>query len=272
MPTTVYDKIATLAGTDDGNSDATFDIRVVHKAAVLGAASGNQIRVTIMWGTTCAAISNAIADMWVGQAAAAGNEWDFTGNQVQVLFSGAGTTNAVVGATCTLGTISTNVLTVAGTVTGTFSVGQLISGAGVTAGTTITSLGTGGGGTGTYNLSASSTVSTGEVIKANGVVTSDFVTLGENYDNTKNYVVSYHYANVASMASATAAITNVDYAYSSPTNNSANTTDNTLSTSGTTNTTTLISKLEIQSSASTQTLNFDPKWYDGDFSTEIVSY
>jgi len=34
--------------------------------------------------------------------------------------------------------------------------------------------------------------------------------LGENYDNTKNYVVSYHIANNAAVSLSTAAVTNVD--------------------------------------------------------------
>lgn len=62
------------------------------------------------------------------------------------------------------GTIATTVMTITGTPTVTIEVGQAISGTGVTGGSTITSLGTGTGGSGTYNLSASSTVTVGEPI------------------------------------------------------------------------------------------------------------
>jgi hypothetical protein len=65
---------------------------------------------------------------------------------------------------CTGGTISGTVLTVDSSSIGTWAVGQKISGTNVTSETTITSLGTGTGGAGTYNLSASSTVSTPEAI------------------------------------------------------------------------------------------------------------
>lgn len=58
-------------------------------------------------------------------------------------------------------TIATTVLTVSAVASGTLAIGQLIVGAGVTSPTRIISLGTGTGGAGTYNLSASSTVSSG---------------------------------------------------------------------------------------------------------------
>ena len=58
------------------------------------------------------------------------------------------------------GTIASTVLT-ASSVTGTFVVGQWIYGIGVTSGTYITSFGTGTGGAGTYNISQSSTISSG---------------------------------------------------------------------------------------------------------------
>ena len=63
-------------------------------------------------------------------------------------------------------TISTTVLNVSAVASGTFVIGQLIVGSGVGALTRITSFGTGTGGTGTYNLSVSSTVSTGTAMTA----------------------------------------------------------------------------------------------------------
>ena len=56
------------------------------------------------------------------------------------------------------GTIATTVLTVSAVTSGALAAGHTISGPGVTT-TTITSLGTGTGGVGTYNISASQTVS-----------------------------------------------------------------------------------------------------------------
>lgn len=62
-------------------------------------------------------------------------------------------------ATCSNGSISTTVLTVAGSVNGEYKIGMVITGTGVTAGTTIISYGTGVGGQGTYNLNISQSVS-----------------------------------------------------------------------------------------------------------------
>ena len=79
-------------------------------------------------------------------------------------------TATTITASMTLDTANTNSGSISGTVltiaagsasisnTGNWRVGMTVSGTGVTAGTTITSLGTGTGGAGTYNLSASSTV------------------------------------------------------------------------------------------------------------------
>ena len=72
------------------------------------------------------------------------------------------------------GTIAGSVLTAAAPSAGVLAIGQRITGTGVTAGTTIVSFGTGIGGAGTYNLSASSTVSTSTAMTATvvpGVVT-----------------------------------------------------------------------------------------------------
>lgn len=191
--TVVYNQTALMAGTNDGDLNNGQNYRVSIPASVLGAASGNQMRVSMMWGTLATAVGNGITSMWMGQRGA--TDPDFSGNQVQVKWGGSGTLNSALGASCTSGTIAATVLTVAGTLTGTFQVGQLISGVGVTVGTTITSLGTGTGGAGTYNLSASSTVSVGETINANAIAISDYITLGENYDNTKPYEFAWHFTS-----------------------------------------------------------------------------
>ena len=80
---------------------------------------------------------------------------------------GDDSTGTVVSPTITSfqGTISGSVLTVTSITSGSpLGPAQAIAGTSVTAGTTITSFGTGTGGTGTYNLSKSSTVSTAEAM------------------------------------------------------------------------------------------------------------
>lgn len=81
------------------------------------------------------------------------------------LIESALNTTTVVAATSTASTIAGAVLTVGGTVTGAFAVGQTVAGAGVTANSVITSLGTGTGGTGTYNLSQSSSIAVAQAIQ-----------------------------------------------------------------------------------------------------------
>ncbi len=92
-------------------------------------------------------------------------------------------TLAGASATCTAGSITTTVLTVAGTVTGVFGIGQLLSGTGVTAGTTITSLGTGTGGAGTYNVSASQTVSSTTITAKDLIDGVNTQTIGIQYQS-----------------------------------------------------------------------------------------
>lgn len=120
-----------------------------------------------------------------------------------------------VGASFTA-SIATTVLTVtamAGSPAGIISVGDTVVGAGVTANTTITSLGTGTGGTGTYNLSASQTVSSesmtvtstkltisavatgmlaiGQEVTGSGVAVGTFITaLGTGTGGTGTYTIS----------------------------------------------------------------------------------
>lgn len=62
--------------------------------------------------------------------------------------------------------ISGTTLTVGGTITGKFTIGMILTGSGVTAGTTIISMITGTGGSGTYEVSASQTVSTTAITAA----------------------------------------------------------------------------------------------------------
>lgn len=175
MPTTVYDKSATLAGTDDGANDTSVNFRVVHKAAVLGAATGTQARITFLFGVSSASVSNAVSSVEIGQAAAAGHEYDLNGNQVQVLFGGVGTLNSSAG----------------------------------------------------------------------GTFVSDWVTLGEAYDNTKNYVVAFHMINSATPSLAEAAVTNVDLFFDGGGTDNSSTSVVTLGNT-VANTASAITKIEIQ--------------------------
>lgn len=71
--------------------------------------------------------------------------------------------------------ISTTVLTVTIVSSGTLAVGQEVRGAGVTVGTQIASFGTGTGGTGTYNLTVGSTVSSEAMTTNTPTVTYDSI-------------------------------------------------------------------------------------------------
>jgi hypothetical protein len=92
-------------------------------------------------------------------------------------------------------TISGTTMTVSAVASGTLAVGQTISGVDVTVGSIITALGTGTGLTGTYTLSASSTVGTGEAMLAKA--TSPVV----SYDSVSGaFVVTSGITGVASLA------------------------------------------------------------------------
>ncbi len=84
------------------------------------------------------------------------------------------------------GTIATTVLTVSAVTSGTVAVGNWLYGTGITPGTFISSNGTGSGGTGTYNLSQSNTVSSGETITClNGVVSKIYDQTGGGHHMTQ---------------------------------------------------------------------------------------
>jgi len=61
----VLDKSATLNGADDGDGDANLNARVVIKSALLGAATGDQIRLNAPMG---AAGSGGLDACYVGQS------------------------------------------------------------------------------------------------------------------------------------------------------------------------------------------------------------
>lgn len=126
MPTTVFDKSGTgpglLGGTDDGDGNGNLNFRQIIQNAALGAATGTQMRVSLLFGTAETSETPAIDDLWGSQVAASGHPYDDNGNQVQFKFSGGNTING----------------------------------------------------------------------SAAGLVASDWVTLGEPYDNTKDYVFAFH--------------------------------------------------------------------------------
>lgn len=130
MVTTVFDASATLAGTDDGNGNGNFNLRQLFAPAAFGAATGDQIRFTFLFGTGEGTEAAAIDAVYVGQKtttaiASASLDTIFTGNQVQVTVGGSTSING----------------------------------------------------------------------SASGVVTSDWITLGEAFDPTKGYMVSWHGAS-----------------------------------------------------------------------------
>ena len=86
---------------------------------------------------------------------------------------GTAGTSAVV-----TGSISGAVLTVSAVTSGTVTVGSLLTGTGVTTGSTITSLGSGSGGTGTYNLNATSTVSSETITLSGGTISATSLSTG----------------------------------------------------------------------------------------------
>jgi hypothetical protein len=160
--------------------------------------------------TTAAAscVTNAtIQNMWIegnGNGAFLCSNAGY-GNVAHNTFIGGGSTNIgpSYGATwatgtCTLCTISGTTLTVAGTLTGTFTVGQIVSsGASVTAGSQILQQLTGTrGGAGTYQLSASSTVSSGEAMTFSVGVLA-MMEVNEFYENTMIGTEWGAYANVS---------------------------------------------------------------------------
>lgn len=79
------------------------------------------------------------------------------------------------GDTSFTGSISGTTLTVSAVTVGSVQVGEIISGTGVTAGTTVTQFGSGTGGVGTYNVSASQTVSSTTITQPGRVLSKSSV-------------------------------------------------------------------------------------------------
>jgi hypothetical protein len=86
-PTTIYSQ--GLAG--DETSWQGYNLRVVIPTAALSAGPNNKIRVTVQTAST--ATSSAILDsLWIGTAASSGNAYNFSGDQVQLKFTGSNST------------------------------------------------------------------------------------------------------------------------------------------------------------------------------------
>lgn len=176
MSTTVFDQTTALAGTDDGGGNTNLNLRQVIPAALLSAAVGTQIRVTVAFGSAEGSELPAVDDFWVGQQGGAAT--DFNGHQVQC----------------------------------TFSSGVPINGS------------------------------------AGGVITSDWITLGEAYDNTKAYVFAFHGNVSASFHMATAVVTGAQIYWEFPGNVSSSSSTTASLGNTTANTLSFIQKIEIQSS------------------------
>lgn len=103
-------------------------------------------------------------------------------------------------------TISGTVMNVSSVADGKLSVGDAVQGPGVTGGTTISSFGTGSGGTGTYNLSASSTVGSPTLMtcgETDGSSMENADTLAHYFNpNTNQITWNFSVANTAAGANA----------------------------------------------------------------------
>lgn len=99
--TVVFDKSATLAGTDDGGGDSNLNFREVINSLNLSAATGTQVRVTILFGTACPTETGSLDALYIGRAATSGHAYDFNGNQVQLTFSGGTSVNGSAGSSQT---------------------------------------------------------------------------------------------------------------------------------------------------------------------------
>jgi hypothetical protein len=73
----------TLGGSDSGWAGYTVVVQL--PAALLSAASGSQVRLTMNYGNVG---NGTTVKVYFGQAAGAGDTYDFSGTQVNILFSG----------------------------------------------------------------------------------------------------------------------------------------------------------------------------------------
>lgn len=97
--TVVYNATSVLAGTDDGGSDANINFRQSIPSSALSPASGSKCQLKILFGSASATEGTTIDALWFGQAG--GTLPNFTGDQVQVKFSGSGSVGAGPGKSVT---------------------------------------------------------------------------------------------------------------------------------------------------------------------------
>lgn len=90
--TLVFDKSASLAGTTDSDGNSNINIRQRVPKATLSAASGTACQLTLLFGTDCPT-SLALNTLYFGQSDQGANSIKFSGDQVQVKFSGGATVN-----------------------------------------------------------------------------------------------------------------------------------------------------------------------------------
>jgi len=93
----VYDKSATLNGTDSGGGNGGFNIRTRIRAADLSSfASGANVAVTCQFGSACPTESGSITGIYIGRESASPLH-DFTGDQVQLLTGGVAAVDGAAG-------------------------------------------------------------------------------------------------------------------------------------------------------------------------------
>lgn len=89
--TVVFNSSTALAGTDDGGGSSNYNYRTLVKSARLGAATGNQVRLTFLFGVACPTETISIDDCYFGKGAASGNLSNFLATSVNITFSGSQT-------------------------------------------------------------------------------------------------------------------------------------------------------------------------------------
>jgi hypothetical protein len=106
--TTVFDKISSLTGTDDGDTNGNFNFRVVLGPSVLSAASGTKCQIEFRFGTGEPTETPVFDTVYFGQQGASAP--NFSGDQVHVLFGGSSSVNGSAA-----GVVTSDVFTLAQT-------------------------------------------------------------------------------------------------------------------------------------------------------------
>ena len=181
----------------DGAHRYTWRISSPSSAIFTGSISGTTLTVTAITSGTIAA-NQALFGLGVtpetvitALGTGSGGVGTYTINISQTVSSQT-MNSATVGARYTA-TVSGTTMTVSAVASGTLYLGQTVQGAGVTSNTIITALGTGTGSTGTYTLSTSHTIGTGQTMYGLNFTqlpdTDGAFTGGNTVDIVDNYFV-----------------------------------------------------------------------------------